>query len=110
MAYYYPSGMIAPFDSACPTGWTRVSALDSKFVRGAAAYGGSGGAETHSHVCSAASHPGINDPGTALKTTLGANFDCSTWYHVHSVNFPSTTSGSANQLPPYINVIFCKKT
>lgn len=45
-----PPGAILMFDAACPSGWTRVSALDGKFVRGNAAYGGSGGADTHLHT------------------------------------------------------------
>ncbi|MFA5024673.1 MAG: hypothetical protein WC523_07030, partial [Patescibacteria group bacterium] len=43
------SGMIAMFDAACPTGWTRFTALDGRFVRGAATYGTTGGADTHTH-------------------------------------------------------------
>lgn len=46
-----PSGMIAIFDAACPSTWTRVSALDNKFVRGGATYSASaGGSDTHSHT------------------------------------------------------------
>lgn len=48
-----PSGLIAIFDAACPAGWTRVSAFDSKFVRGASSYGSTGGADTHSHTIDA---------------------------------------------------------
>jgi hypothetical protein len=44
-----PSGMIGMFDVACPSGWTRVSAWDNKFIRGAATYGGTGGSATHTH-------------------------------------------------------------
>ena len=46
------SGMIAIFVAACPTGWTRVSAWDGKYLRGAASYGGAGGAATHDHTVS----------------------------------------------------------
>jgi hypothetical protein len=45
-----PSGMIAIFDAACPNGWTRVTAFDSKFLYGGAAYGATGGAATHTHT------------------------------------------------------------
>jgi hypothetical protein len=45
-----PSGMIGMFDASCPAGWTRVSAWDAKFIRGAASYGGTGGADTHTHA------------------------------------------------------------
>lgn len=43
------SGMIAMFDSACPTGWTRFTALDGRIMRGAATYGTTGGSDTHTH-------------------------------------------------------------
>ena len=33
-----PSGLIALFDTDCPSGWTRVSALDGKFLTGGASY------------------------------------------------------------------------
>jgi hypothetical protein len=45
-----PSGLIAMFAVACPAGWTRVAAWDGRFVRGAAAYGATGGANTHTHT------------------------------------------------------------
>jgi len=45
-----PSGMIGMFDASCPSGWTRVSAWDAKFIRGAASYGGTGGSDTHTHA------------------------------------------------------------
>lgn len=44
-----PAGLIALFDVACPSGWTRFIALDGRFPRGASTYGGTGGADTHSH-------------------------------------------------------------
>ena len=44
-----PSGLIAIFDTSCPTGWTQVSAFDGLFLRGSATYGGTGGASTHTH-------------------------------------------------------------
>jgi hypothetical protein len=45
-----PSGLIAMFDAACPSGWTRVSAWDSKMIRGASSYGGTGGSDAHTHT------------------------------------------------------------
>jgi len=47
-----PTGdkLIAVFNTTCPTGWTRVTAWDDKFIRGAATYGGTGGSSgTHTH-------------------------------------------------------------
>jgi len=45
-----PQGIILMADAACPSGWTRVSALDGLFVRGAASYGATGGVATHTHT------------------------------------------------------------
>jgi len=39
MIFKYPTGMIMPFDVDCPTGWTRVSDFDNRFLRGALQYG-----------------------------------------------------------------------
>jgi len=65
------SGWIAMFDAACPSGWTRVSAWDSKFLRGAAAYDVvGGGAATHTHTVAAHIH-----------TNLGHTHD---WNHTHT--------------------------
>jgi hypothetical protein len=65
-----PAGLIAIFDTSCPSGWTRFSALDNRFIRGAASYGATGGSNTHSHTVdgptnSAGSHThNINSAGT----------------------------------------------
>ncbi|MCK9272297.1 hypothetical protein M0P65_02010 [Candidatus Gracilibacteria bacterium] len=47
-----PSGAILMFNNGCPdtTNWTRVTALDNKFPRGATTYGTTGGADTHTHA------------------------------------------------------------
>lgn len=45
----FPSGGIIMFDTSCPAGWTRFTALDGRFPRGASAYGATGGSVTHSH-------------------------------------------------------------
>jgi hypothetical protein len=49
-----PSGAILMFEGVCPAGWKRYSALDGRFVRGAATSGATGGTDavdsTHSHA------------------------------------------------------------
>jgi len=109
MPFYYPSGMIAPFDADCPTGWTRLSAWDNTFVRGAASAGGSGGSSTHYH----ASDPpaGFCAPdGQSSQSVGGPPGDwMATYAHGHPVDFPSTNTAAADSLPPYVNVVFCKK-
>lgn len=108
MAYYYPSGMILAFDTACPSGWTRVSAWDSKFIMGNATYGTTGGTQSHIHDCT----PGAKVSWTASagdSTVGGTDGSCSTIQHSHSVTYSTTATSNVTNNPPYINVIFCKK-
>jgi len=76
------SGTIGLFDAACPSGWTRVSAWDGKFLRGSATYNAAaGGAATHTHTTAAHVH-----------TNAGHTHH---FYHVHTG--PSHTH---NQVSP----------
>lgn len=83
-----PSGMIAMFDAACPSGWTRFTALDGRVPRGGAAYGPTGGADEHSHLLNRNTNVFIG-PGTAI-TMDDSTMSSSSW-------------------PPFLNVIWCKK-
>jgi len=55
-----PSGLIMPFDPAnlsgsCPSGWSRYTDLDSRFIKGTSGSSSStGGSATHSHTFDAA--------------------------------------------------------
>lgn len=126
-----PSGLIAIFDTSCPTGWTRFTALDNRFPRGAASYGTTGGSESHGHdIVGNTANAGTHQHGFSGTTAsnqsnsvdrgAGANATASSAQHSH--DFSGTTasdgnhshsmdfdSGSTNHLPPYINVVFCKK-
>lgn len=93
------SGLISIFEST-PTGWTRFSALDSVIPRGASSYGGTGGADTHSHTTTGSSTSGPN--GTASAGGTGCSAGSSG--HTHSISAASTAAGS--NLPPYLSVIF----
>ena len=71
-----PAGMILPFDQACPTGWTRISAWDGKCVRGSAYPETGGGADTHlhtepshTHVVNSHSHAGAAHTHTGPSHT-----------------------------------------
>ena len=132
------SGMIAMFDGVCPTGWTRFTALDSAFPRGAATYGETGGASTHTHavgnytVAAETAHTHSIDPpittsaqtgqaGNVAQSGSGAYLPWDT--HTHTVNIAafssaagsshthglSGSSASGSSLPPYLNMVFCKK-
>lgn len=77
-----PAGLIAMFDTACPVGWTRFSALDNKFPRGAAAYGATGGADTHAHTVAGHTH------------SLPANTSTTNIDHTHSGTTSSPINGT----------------
>jgi len=103
-----PSGMIAMFDTSCPSGWTRVAAFDGRFIRGSATYGGTGGVSTHTHsVDPPATNTGYSDIGDAAWTDWGDPLVSRD--HVHTVDIPEFNSASANNIPPYIDVVFCRK-
>ena len=126
------SGLIAIFDAACPAGWTRVSAWDSKMIRGAAAYGATGGADTHthSHVHTGEAHTHVQNAGVLASYTPGAIIVANatngvamtvtggagtTAYQMKSGGASSgggntgTDATAGSSLPAYIGVIFCKK-
>lgn len=84
-----------------PLGWTRISALDDTYIRGASAYGGTGGTSSHTHPITIATGTG------SVNTTLTATGDgYSHQSHTHSC---STTSSSTANTPPYIETVFAKK-
>lgn len=86
-----PDGMIAAFDTACPSGWTRVAAFDGRVLRGAASYGGTGGGDTHLHQANPPSTGTSTDGAHSHNTTLTTRGIG----HNHSVDPPATSS--ANQ-------------
>jgi hypothetical protein len=122
------TGMIGMFDAACPAGWTRVSAWDNKMLYGGAAYGATGGSDTHSHTnaaghthtaththavgtLSATVYPGMETSYSVATTAAAAN-------HTHAMGGTSAAGTVASKsvpltgdygLPPYVGVVFCKK-
>lgn len=95
---FIPSGAIAIFDAAAPTGWTRYTAQDNFFVQGAATTGGTGGTNTDSHTV-----PNLAN-NTATVTVTSAGSPASGAAHNHT--FANTTS--MDKRPPYIEVILAK--
>jgi len=84
-----------------PLGWSRFTPLDSKFTKGAATYGTTGGSATHSHS--------VNITTGAPSATLsaygtGANFANSTHTHAATV-----TSDTVSNLPAYTTVIYAQR-
>lgn len=102
------SGAIAMFAMTCPTGWTRFSALDNNFARGAATYGGTGGASTHVHSVdppsTTSSIPSIQNysEGTGASVLSSEN-------HTHTTDIVAFNSAAGSSLPPYLDMVFCQK-
>ena len=77
-----PSGLIAIFDTACPSTWTRHTAFDNKFIRGGATYSAAaGGSDAHTHTVDPAavtsvaggSHSHTVDPTSTASTAAGSH-------------------------------------
>jgi hypothetical protein len=108
-----PSGAIMMFTGTCPSGWSRFAALDNRFPRGASAYGATGGSGSHNHaVWTGDAQPydrafyGGNCAGNwDGRFVYNLCWGLSDKYrHVHSVGI-----GAANNLPSYLDIIFCQK-
>jgi hypothetical protein len=124
-----PAGSLVLWDvsGACPPGFSRVAAFDGRFPRGAASPGATGGAETHahgmphthdlgSHTHSGTTGAPTGDEGfaggpqnNAARTNHTHNFTTAA-PSVNSTEAPSAAAtGSASSLPPYVDVLFCRK-
>lgn len=104
-----PSGFIAMFEGSCPTGWTRETEFDGKFPKGAASYGATGGADTHTHNFVIPSQYCSTVSGTTQIAITGT-YELPPLSHKHY--FPGSwtyASDSVSSLPPYVGVVFCRK-
>ena len=116
------SGQIVMFDSACPSGWTEVTAFQNKFPRGHDAdgtYCETGGTDTHRHAWAY----GGNWPVTILmpESIEGINVQCGAnygeWFCVIAYWAASNCqymsrryyTTSESNIPAYREVVFCKK-
>lgn len=105
-----PISMIGFFDDTLSYGWTSVSggggAFNGKYIQGNSSYGGTGGSNTHSHDDSGyqATTGGSTYDGTTLNGTYGGAFG----NHTHAVTF--TNFQTVSNEPPYIEVVFAKRT
>ena len=133
-----PTGSIMMFNTNCPTGWTRISALDGKFLVGGESYnvatGGadsitlttanmpahthtgttaSDGAHTHtaSYVSSNAGVGSYYSMGRGLRNDLiYTTTTSSNGAHTHTFTTGSTGSGTAfDNRPAYATIVICEK-
>jgi len=122
----FPQGFIGLFSTNCPTGWTRVVALDNAFPMGGAVYGVTGGSATHSHSIStdgahnhggATGGPSVVGNGVVFSSGQGSGSFWSDWgrnNHTHSITTDGGhnhggSTGVASSLPPYVTVLYCLK-
>lgn len=113
-----PIGAITLATAACPTGYTRVSALDGRYLVSDATYNAAaGGAASHSHAN--ISHTHSMTLTTAADGSLISNGTDSvsvgqTSSHTHSISGTSTSTAvsvpSQTVDPTYATVILCKRT
>jgi hypothetical protein len=129
-----PTGMTSMFDTSCPTGWTRVSALDGKFLAGGASYSATAGGSdsitlsvsqlpshthtgttgsdgVHAHTFTAGDHGGSyssslsHGGNTSNNTTIPSD-----GAHTHAFTTDGTGSGaSIDTRPAYATIVICKK-
>lgn len=102
-----PSGMMAFFTAAPPTGWTTVSGPSSAYyqrlVRGSAAFGGTGGSATHNHGGTVTATTGL--PSATNLVRSGFSNIASDPSHTHAITFSVSTESS---WPLYRDVILAK--
>ena len=120
----FPSGVIIFRDDACPSGWTRVSALDNKFIAANANYNAAaGGNAAHTHTMSSHYHAisgntaSVNPTDIANQPTGALNVHHKD-AHTHTVTGNTATDGTAATgngsqtnmaIQTYVKLIICRK-
>lgn len=97
---------------SCPSGWTRVSAWDGKFLRGYASYGGTGGLDTHSHTLDlpdTQTSIGASDWGSISGSSPQTNTNGTLKTHTHMINPDSLSTATSSNEPTYIAVVYCAR-
>ena len=116
-----PIGAIALATAACPTGYTRVSALDGRYLVSDTTYNAAaGGAASHTHADLATHNHSISfntastTPPEVGQSGGGASSQNSNAAHTHGISGTSTNGTvsvpSQTVDPSYATVILCKRT
>lgn len=98
-----PSGAIALFDAAVPSGWTQYSAQNGYFVRGEGTAGTTGGSNTHTNTITGTTSGSTG--GTDTVDSSGTQENVAIEGHTHTV---SGTTDSVDIQPPFIETILAK--
>ncbi len=88
---------------SCPTGWTVNNDATGKFLRGSAAYGGTGGASSHTYGTVACT---FSASGSGYGSTDGGTENLLNRFHSHGGDV--TIGDSGDLLPNYENVVLCE--
>lgn len=91
---------VAEFVATPPSGFTRFSALDTKFPRGNSSYGGTSANTTHTHSVPSATTGGPSYTISCASSTGGRASS------THTHTFPATTTGTGTQIPIYMEIIY----
>ena len=93
-------------NSSCPIGWTRDTALDSKFPYASSTSAVAGGSTSHAHGNTSIGMGGV---GCGFITTGGAASaqGCAELDNNHS-GITSTIGTNSSVEPPYLDMVFCK--
>lgn len=116
-----PIGAITLATAACPSGYTRVSVLDNRYLVSDAIYNAAaGGAASHTHADLATHNHSISfntastTPPEVGQSGGGASTQNSNAAHTHGISGVSTNGTvsvpSQTVDPSYATVILCKRT
>jgi hypothetical protein len=90
-------------NSSCPAGWTRVSALDSRFPQGSTSYGGTGGSSSHDHGTASCTTETSAGSTTTRVGTGGLQIATN---HTHTD--AKVDVESEEVWPPYLDMVYCQ--
>ncbi len=100
----WAGNVILMSNTTCPAGWTRYTTLDAKYPQGSSTAEGTGGAASHTHTTNTTTTGSGGVDGTTYTEDLFAAIN---ELHTHTV---SLTGASANNQPPYRDVIYCYRS
>jgi len=93
--------------TAPPLGWTRFSALDSKFPYGGSSYGATGGNTTHNHTVYI--YTGVaNQQISAVVSSTPATYTANLKNHTHYCTGTTNSPTNAN-IPAYLGVVYVER-